>query len=96
MASGNGRHAVLMAIFLVTFLLLAVRLVWIQVVEAPVYAAKATSQRMRDIELSPRRGTIYDREGEPLAVSVSRGGQQVVLTLDGAENLDDRGERPHA
>ncbi len=47
-----------------------VRLVWMQIVAAPAYSAKATSQRMRDITLSARRGTIYDREGEPLAVSV--------------------------
>ncbi|MDZ4169096.1 MAG: penicillin-binding protein 2 [Coriobacteriia bacterium] len=66
----NGRHAVLMVAFVIAFALLAVRLAWIQVVEAPAYAERATSQRMRDIELSPRRGTIYDREGEPLAVSV--------------------------
>ncbi len=69
-SSGDGRHAALMALFLLAFVALAARLVWIQVVEASAYAEKATAQRMRDIELSPRRGTIYDREGEPLAVSV--------------------------
>ena len=56
--------------FAFAFLMVAGRLVWIQVVEAPAYAARAKAQRMRDVELAPRRGTIYDREGEPLAVSV--------------------------
>ena len=51
-------------------LIVITRLVWIQVIAAPRYAAQATSQRMRDMELPARRGTIYDREGEPLAVSV--------------------------
>ena len=51
-------------------LIVTARLAWIQVIAAPRYAAQATSQRMRDIELPARRGTIYDREGEPLAVSV--------------------------
>ena len=54
-------------------LLLAVvagRLVYLQVVAAPAYADKARVQRLRDVEIPPRRGTIYDREGEPLAVSV--------------------------
>lgn len=55
-------------------LLLAViagRLFWVQVVAAPAYAAKATQQRMRDIEITPHRGTIYDRQGQPLATSVA-------------------------
>lgn len=49
---------------------IVVRLVWVQVVVAPAYAAQATAQRMNDIELTARRGTIYDRSGEPLAVTV--------------------------
>jgi cell division protein FtsI (penicillin-binding protein 3) len=46
------------------------RLVQLQVIAAPAYAEKAQRQRLRDVEIPPRRGTIYDREGEPLAVSV--------------------------
>ncbi|TLM98245.1 MAG: penicillin-binding protein 2, partial [Actinobacteria bacterium] len=66
----GGRFALLLAFFLLLFGLIAVRLVWIQAVKASEYSEKATAQRLKDIELSPRRGTIYDREGEPLAVSV--------------------------
>lgn len=68
--AGSGRHAFLVIFFLLCFIGVGARLVWVQVVDAPALSAKATAQRMRDIELSPRRGTIYDRQGEPLAVSV--------------------------
>ncbi len=47
------------------------RLVYMQVVKAPDWAAAATAQRTSDITVSPRRGTIYDREGEVLATSVA-------------------------
>lgn len=50
--------------------MIAGRLVHLQVFAAPAYAEKARAQRMRDVTISPRRGTIYDREGEPLAVSI--------------------------
>jgi cell division protein FtsI/penicillin-binding protein 2 len=46
------------------------RLVYLQVMAAPALAEEAAGQRTRDIELAPRRGTIYDREGQPLAVSM--------------------------
>jgi cell division protein FtsI (penicillin-binding protein 3) len=52
------------------FVAVAARLVYLQVVQAPVATAQARDQRLRDVELSARRGTIYDREGEPLAVSI--------------------------
>jgi len=65
----GSRHAILLVIFLAAFFVIAVRLVWVQVVQAPALSRKATAQRLRDVELPARRGTIYDREGEPLAVS---------------------------
>ncbi len=68
---GSGRFTVLLLAFVALLALIGVRLVWLQVVRAPEYTAKAASQRMRDIEVPARRGTIYDREGEPLAKSVA-------------------------
>ncbi len=67
---GSGRFTFILLLCSALLLVIVVRLVWVQVVDAPAYSAKATAQRMRDIELPARRGTIYDREGEPLAVSV--------------------------
>ncbi len=48
---------------------LGLRVFWIQVVEAPAYAKKAADQRRRDMVITPKRGVIYDREGQPLAIS---------------------------
>lgn len=68
---GTGARFVFLLIVLFSlFSLVAVRLVWVQVVMANELSEKARAQRLRDIEVPPRRGTIYDREGEPLAVSV--------------------------
>lgn len=66
----GARHAVLLVIFIAAFALVGLRLVWIQAIAAPKLSEKAFNQRLKDIELPPRRGTIYDREGEPLAVSI--------------------------
>jgi cell division protein FtsI/penicillin-binding protein 2 len=46
------------------------RLVWLHHVSGPAFAEMAEAQRLRDIEVAPRRGTIYDRDGQPLAVTV--------------------------
>ncbi len=68
--SGSGRYRFLLGVLVVLLLAVGARLVQIQVIAAPAYAAKAHEQRTRDITLAPRRGSIYDREGEPLAVSI--------------------------
>lgn len=85
---GHGRLVFLLSAFLFAFAVIAARLVWIQVVMAQEYSDRATAQRMRDIELAPRRGTIYDREGEPLAVSVEAptlyGSPRLVKNKEGA------------
>ena len=46
------------------------RLVWLQVVMADEYSEMASAARSVNIETSPRRGTIYDRNGIVLATSV--------------------------
>jgi cell division protein FtsI/penicillin-binding protein 2 len=60
---------------------LAGRLAWIQGLEASAYAKKAADQRTRDMVVTPRRGVIYDREGEPLAISVDAKTVYAVPTL---------------
>jgi len=67
---GSGRFTFLLFAFGALLALIGVRLVWLQVVRAQEYTAMATGQRMRDIEIPARRGTLYDREGEPLAKSI--------------------------
>ena len=42
----------------------------LQVRRAPVLREEAEQQYTRQVEFSPRRGTIYDRNHNPLAVSV--------------------------
>ena len=46
------------------------RLVYLQVIKSSEYSAMAQESRTANIETSPRRGTIYDRNGYVLATSV--------------------------
>jgi cell division protein FtsI (penicillin-binding protein 3) len=61
--------------FLALFLLLwasvvVARLVELQIARGSHYRARAQRQQERRIEVSPLRGSIFDRAGRPLAVSV--------------------------
>lgn len=47
-----------------------VRCVWLQLLAAPHYASYALAQQQLAEPLPARRGTIYDRAGRPLAISV--------------------------
>lgn len=46
------------------------RLVYLQVIVAPHYTAMAEESRTINFPVTPKRGTIYDRNGQVLAVSV--------------------------
>lgn len=58
----------------IAFVALAVlffcRLVFLQVIVAPTYTAMAEESRTINFPVTPKRGTIYDRNGQILAVSV--------------------------
>ena len=49
--------------------LVVIRLAYLQVVKGPAYAAAAEERRTNVITLQARRGTIYDRNGNVLAMS---------------------------
>jgi cell division protein FtsI (penicillin-binding protein 3) len=65
------RRAVAMgAALLLCMVGIGVRLGYVQTVRAQSYTEEAERQRVRKIELPARRGTILDRNGDPLATSV--------------------------
>ena len=57
------------AIFLIAFVVIAIRLAMIQIVEADMYSEKADIQQIRDTTVSNARGTIYDRNMNILAIN---------------------------
>lgn len=72
-AKGSRSPARLIALFFLFVLLfggMAYRLVDVQVLQRERYQALAAEQRQRDIEVPARRGAIFDRAGQPLAISV--------------------------
>ncbi len=73
-AVGRARSGRRLGVFLLIYLLLTVaigwRLVTVQVVSADEYRAAAEQQATREVTLPAERGAIYDRAGDPLAISV--------------------------
>ena len=65
------RIAALFFILMVGFTLLGLRLAYLQIVRNSWYREKALSQRLRPVPVDAKRGVIYDRNYQKLAVSVS-------------------------
>jgi cell division protein FtsI (penicillin-binding protein 3) len=53
------------------FVVICLRLVWLQVVSYGDFAQRASRQQQRSIDVSAVRGNIYDRSGNELAMTVS-------------------------
>ena len=58
------------AVVFILFIILALRLVWIQVINSAEYKHKALNQRVKEFVVSSERGIIYDNTGRKLAVSL--------------------------
>jgi len=65
------RIATLFLLFAVAFFLLGGRVFWVQFVRGAELSEKAAQNRMRDIPVEPKRGIIYDCNGQELAISIS-------------------------
>jgi len=66
-----ARIFILSSFFLIWSVLLISRFVHLQIFQYADLSAKAERQQSRSFEISPQRGTIYDRRGRELAVSVN-------------------------
>ena len=68
--SNSSRLSILLFIFLFVVLCLLARLVYLQVIKGPEFSQAAADSRTISVNISPHRGTIYDRNGNVLATSV--------------------------
>ncbi|NLG10231.1 MAG: penicillin-binding protein 2 [Coriobacteriaceae bacterium] len=66
----SNRDWYLLVAFIFLALVIIGRLVYLQVIVAPEYRQQSAAQRTSEITVSARRGTIYDRNGNPLATSI--------------------------
>ena len=69
-APTSNRMLIPIALFAIVALLFLGRLVYLQVIAAPSFSSMAEKARTVQLPIEPRRGTIYDRNGTILAVSV--------------------------
>ncbi|MGH3066008.1 MAG: peptidoglycan D,D-transpeptidase FtsI family protein [Gaiellaceae bacterium] len=68
-SAATNRRIVLLAGIFVTLLAVALgRAVWLQAVQGPELAAMALQQHRETVVVPAARGTIFDRNGEPLAI----------------------------
>lgn len=90
LADGSSRAAWVIVLFVVVALVFFGRLVYLQVIKSGEFSAQAQEARTANIETSPRRGTIYDRNGYVLATSVEAttiyANPYEVTDADGAAN----------
>ena len=83
----RGRILTVFLVLGLGFGLVALRLVHLQVLERSALALRAERQQERMVKLEPKRGTIYDRMGRELAVSVE---------MDSVYGVPSRADRPRA
>ncbi len=58
-----------LAIFF-AFMVVEARLYWLQIVQHAEFSEQARGEQTRKIEVSPKRGTIYDRNLQKLAINI--------------------------
>ncbi len=66
----SGRMGLIFVFFIAIACIFFLRLIYLQVIVADEYSAQARDARTITVESSPRRGTIYDRNGVVLATSI--------------------------
>ncbi|MFN2610718.1 MAG: peptidoglycan D,D-transpeptidase FtsI family protein, partial [Actinomycetota bacterium] len=69
-ARPSTRLLFMLACFILGLAVISARLVYVQGLNSDRFVAMAADQRQRKIELRPQRGSVYDRNGTELAISL--------------------------
>lgn len=69
--SMRNRILVFAFVFLILILVICARIFYIQIVRGSEFKSMALDQQTREKEITPKRGTIYDRNGKELAISAT-------------------------
>ncbi len=69
----SGRIHIYLPFLAIFFALIVVeaRLYWLQIIQHAEFSERARGEQIRKIEVSPERGTIYDRNLQKLAINIS-------------------------
>lgn len=67
----KGRIVFILIVFVLLFVALLCRFAYLQLIQGEELSQKALSQQIKNSVISPKRGSIYDRNGVALAKSVS-------------------------
>lgn len=81
----HSRRRILLGAWILAALALLARAVQVQIVESPEWRERARMQQQMASAVPAPRGTIYDRDGVPLALS----GERYEVSID-ADQLEDR------
>jgi cell division protein FtsI (penicillin-binding protein 3) len=81
--AANRRIVLLAGAFVVLLGAALARAFWLQVVQGDAYAAMATRQHRETVVVPAGRGTIFDRNGEPLAI-----GEQATTVFANPRQVD--------
>src|SRR5215469_10365841 len=68
--TANERLLIVVSLILLCLVTILGRLGYLQLFRYSEYLARATRQQQRIIEITPKRGSIYDRNMDPLAMSI--------------------------
>ena len=87
-----GRHGVVVLLFLAGFVCLSGRTAYLAVTEQDFLKEQGEARSVREVTIPVHRGMIYDRNGEPLAVSAPMGyawvdPEQTTLTASDFQRL---------
>lgn len=66
----NSRLYVIVIVFIIFFILIFARLIYIQIISSDQLSQIANEQYIKTVKLFPNRGNIYDRHHRPLALTM--------------------------